>query len=224
VVASAVLGAAAGIALLWCPAVFDVDTELYCPSCFNPDPATRVQVCGCGFCQEAIRVRICCLTAHAGVGEWADVWQQERAWNRGAIVSLGLVGGILGAAAGRATRNRLRRPARADWRLGVAAAVTVFVVLGSAGVPGEPAALFDRLPALRYPHYRAKELSALWWEAATLAVSALLVGWAAQVAGGACGVRLPRLRLPEQAADYDDQVVAELVAAADRAGGRRLPG
>ena len=161
---------------------------------------------------SAGRVRVLGATVYAETyAAPGDGDRAVRRWHRRTAASLALAGGLVGAAVGWRVRGRSAGPG--DWRLGLAAAAGVFVLVGEAGVPGAPGRpLFDDAPGLA-PKDWAERATAFAWGAAGLCVPAVAAGWAAQVVAGAFGIRLPARPLPDQAADYDD-----------RAGGRGLRG
>lgn len=134
-------------------------------------------------------------------------------WHLGVMMILGLVGATVGIGIGRACRRFRQRVIVPDTRLWLLISVAAFATLLRLGVPGEHWSLWKQ--AVYEGDHPGDSLqkwqltNQFWWlvrESARLLVPALVIGWAVHVILIAWGVRLPRRRLPEQAADYDDRI------------------
>jgi hypothetical protein len=206
-IAWGVLGAAAGLCLLYSRWVFDGGGWWVCPREEEARSAGHARVCGWVAFEGERPGRL----AHRAV----DLWY--------VAVAAGLagVGGLAGAAVGRSLPDRLRRPAAGDRWLGLAAIGTVAAALAVAGVPGEhsgsPLAWARRV--LGRPSAPGDVVN-LATEAVRLLALAVPIGWAAQVVIAAAGLRLAGGLALDQAADYDDVRAAEPPRAPDRGGGK----
>src|SRR5262245_18845064 len=214
VVAWAVLGAAAAVALTYSPVVYE-EWAIHISGAWRswegegpPSLATssgRVRVLGTVVYEEGSKLP-------EEIGR-AILWWRERV-----LTSLLLAGGLAGALVGwHEQRRSRRRPLTSErgGRLWLVASLVVFAILAVAGFPGD-----DRLTlgywlesewslAIRFgPSLPEKERFELEFAAfARVTIAAIVIGWAAQVALRARGVRWPTGQRPEQAADYADEVV-----------------
>ena len=202
VVAWAVLGAAAGVALMYVPFVYEARLSDWPKSSKSP-PEGRVRVLG----------KVVCDAKSQGEPPKMVNW-----WHRRVAACLAALGGLGGALVGWREQYRLRRSGSArpsGGRFSLAVTIAVFVLLVVAGVPG--ADEWTLLDHWRWRMRFAKELGAsrLWTDLAgfssrefvRLAIVSVAIGWAANVAAGARGVRLSFGRQPEEAADYGDDLV-----------------
>jgi hypothetical protein len=147
--------------------------------------------------------------------ETSEVEQEIKCWHRRTMACLAGFGAVIGVVVGwREQRRANRRPLapRGGW-LWLAVAAAVFGILFVAGVPGEywPS-------AWTWVRWNWEAIHANWawfwndlgeplaWETLRLGLPALIIGWAGHVAAGARGIRFPRGRRPEQAADYAESV------------------
>jgi|GEM_PF-5292321 len=215
VVAWAVLGAAAGVALMYAPFVYDgqsSDSPKY--SSTSPVYLSRIGT----FFSEG-RVRVFCKVIYdkkylrEGEAQEAVDW-----WYCRVAASLAAMGALVGMRIGWREQRRMRRcgvvGSRGGW-LWLLMTAAVFVLLVVAGFPGNNG--WSLLDQWRWQMRFADEYGLSWsWEdlpylpwgeIVRLAIFSVVIGWAAQVAGGARGVRLSFGRRPEQAADYGDDVV-----------------
>jgi len=212
VVAWAVLGAAAAVALTYSPVVYEERATHWSGAWRSsegpPDRAIssgRVRILGTVVYDEGSK-----LPREIGRG---ILW-----WRQRVLASLLLAGGLAGAMVGWREERRSRRrplPRESGRRLWLVASLVVFAILTVAGFPGD-----DRLSlwywlesewslAIRFgPSLPENERFEYEFGAfARVTIAAIVVGWAAHVTAGARGVRWPTSRRPEQAADYADEVV-----------------
>jgi hypothetical protein len=207
VVARVVLGAAAGVALMYIPFVYEGKSTDW-PFWTSMSPwEGRVRVFGMVVYEEKYLV--------PGIALEEVAW-----WHRGVAATFAAVGGLVGALVGWREQRRLRQRGvvarRGGW-LWLPVSAGVFLLLFVAGFPGANA--WSPADELRWQIHWFKQLGGWgsWWknssnfpggEFALLAGIALAVGWAVHVAAGTRGVRFAVARRPDQAADYGDDVVA----------------
>jgi len=212
VVAWAVLAAAAAVALLYAPVVYEERAIHFSGAWLSseelPNRATssgRVRVLGAVVYEESSR-----LPEEIGRG---ILW-----WRQRVLANLLLAGGLVGALVGWREERRIRRrplPTERGGRLWLVASLVVFAILTVAGFPGDPT------PSLGYwlesewslatmigPSLPENERFEYEFDAfARVTIAAIGIGWAAHVVARARGVRWPTRRRPDQAADYGDEGV-----------------
>jgi hypothetical protein len=212
VVAWAVLGAAAAVALMYAPVVYE-ERAIHISGAWRsneglPNRATssgRVRVLGTVVYEESSK-----LPEEIGRG---ILWWQQRV-----LASLLLVGGLVGALVGWREQRRARRralPRERGGRLWLVASLVVFAILTVAGFPGDGRVTLwfwlegEWSLAIRFgPRLPEKErFESEFFAFARVTIAAIVIGWAAHVTARARGVRWPTSRRPEQAADYGDEVV-----------------
>jgi hypothetical protein len=202
VVAWAVLGAAAGVALMYLPFVYQArSTDL-------PLFSTQMPLVG--------QVRVLGMTVYDDQ-QWKPgaVRREIDGWRRGVAAGLAGVGAVIGVLVGWRDHRRWRRAsgtATHGGSLWLPASAAVFTLLFSAGTPGDVEWSLYRW--LRWEIAWFDQLSVTaWWrvlgvyagDATLLAIASRAIGWAVHVAAGARGVRWSFGRQPEQAADYGDE-------------------
>jgi hypothetical protein len=217
VVAWAVLGAAAGVALMYCPAVYEV--KLSDPGGYiTPSESPRLSRRGIYFTDVRVRV-LRTVVYEENSQEHQDISHTIDQWHRRVATRLLLLGAIFGGLIGWHEQRRWRKKQsprdRRGW-LWLPVSGAVFALLVFAGLPGVGGlSLWDEV---RWDMRFAQAFGSRSWtlkdvfesqrgEVARLAVCSVVIGWAAHVAAGARGVRLMVGRRPEQAADYGDDVV-----------------
>jgi hypothetical protein len=213
VVAWTILGAAAAVALLYSPVVYEEQARhvsgVWRLSDGTPNLATssgRVRILGTVVYDEGSQ-----RPEEIGRG---ILW-----WHQRVVASLLLVGGLAGALVGWREQRRSRRrplPAERGRRLWLVASLFVFAILTVAGFPGDATLSLSYWLRTEWslntrfgPRWPAKELVEYEFrEFVRVTIAAIVIGWAAHVAARARGVRWPIGRRPDQAADYaDDGVV-----------------
>ncbi|WP_020473131.1 hypothetical protein [Zavarzinella formosa] len=201
----AIIGAAAGVALMHAPPIYtgqshdcsDVAEEcgIYCGPTFSNG---RVWVCGVEVYHENF------------YGTLDDARPEVEQWHRRVTAIFAGLGALTGVIIARLTWLGRRLPGRADWRLGLVAALVVFGVLVAAGIPGKQGRSLSTEGWRLFKHFNNSIIPTSWltdWtvdlglEALMLAVVSLVVGWAVAV----IGIRFPAVR-PDQAADFADGV------------------
>jgi len=215
VVAWTILGAAAAVALMYSPVVYE-EKAIHISGAWRtddgrPNLATssgRVRILGTVVYEEGSR-----LPQEIGRG---ILW-----WHQRVLASLLLVGGLAGALVGWREQRRARRrplPAERGRRLWLVASLVVFAILTVAGFAGDPRFSLSNwlqtewsLNARFGPRWPAKELFEYEFrEFVRVTIAAIVIGWAAHIAARTRGVRWPTSRRPEQAADYGDDGVVVL--------------
>jgi hypothetical protein len=201
-VAWAVLGAAAGVALMFAPFVYEGE---YSGSIGTTFTEVRVRVLG----KVVLEKRYKELEEARDAVEW---------WRTRVAAGLAAVGGLIGTLVGRREQRRLRRSgvaARREGSLWLPVTAATFVLLAVGGIPG--ANDWTQLDQWRWRMWVREELRLGPWSWALLpylswgayvrlATIAVAVGWAAHVAAGARGFSIGRR--PDQADDYCENMVA----------------
>ena len=212
VVAWTILGAAAAVALMYFPVLYE-EKAIHISGASRtadgrPNLATSsglVRILGTVVYEEGSR-----LPKEIGRG---ILW-----WHQRVLASLLLAGGFVGALVGWREQRRFRRrpcPAERGGRLWLVASLIVFAILTVAGFPGDGRVTLwfwlesEWSLAIRFgPRLPDKERFESEFRAfARVAIAAIVIGWAAHVAARARGVRWPKARRPDQASDYADEVV-----------------
>ena len=209
----AVLGATLAVASMYWPAVFDGRHGM------QPDLSTLSENCYDGVVFWTGHVRLFGITVYEdNLGYDVRPETVVRRWHTRVTCGLAGLGGLCGAVIGCTLRRfgTIRRPPfQTDRRMWLVASAGMFGVLATGGVPGiRGPGLWRRFQDLyRFettPFLPRSFLIDLWTEAGSEAVrltaAALAIGWAVQAIAVSWGLRFPGRRLPEQAADYSDQV------------------
>ena len=215
VMAWAVLGAAAAVALMYCPAVYEVklsDSESFLTS-------DNIYLWRQGIIFTDVQIRVLGIVVYEQHSQdREEIYEAIDQWHRRIAILLFLIGAIIGGLFGWREQRRWRRKQsphdQRGW-LWLPVSAAVFALLVFAGVPGVSG---PSLSALVRWEMRAAQWSGpgwtlaelfdeRWGEIARLAVYSVVIGWAAHVAAGARGVRWMAGRRPEQAADYGEDVV-----------------
>ncbi|HKA05658.1 MAG TPA: hypothetical protein VKD71_00280 [Gemmataceae bacterium] len=213
--ARTILGAAAAVALLYSPVVYE-EKAIHISGFWRlsekpPNLATssgRVRVLGTVVYEEGSK-----LPEEIGRG---ILW-----WHQRVLASLLLAGWLAGALVGWREQRRSRRrpwPAERERRLWLVASLIVFAILTVAGFPGDGRVTLwfwlesEWSLAIRFgPRLPEKERFEYEFGAfARVTIAAIVIGWAAwaaHVAARARGVRWPKARRPDQASDYADDAV-----------------
>jgi prepilin-type processing-associated H-X9-DG protein len=206
----AILGAAAAVSLMYIPAVY----EGRCPTCDDRTGRIYLSRRGIVFFDGHVRVLGEVVYEERSqereeVGLMVDQWHRRVA---GRFAGLGaLAGAVFGWREQRRARHQKHR-LRGGW-LGVAVAAVVFGALVLVGVPGE----YRDSPWRWWRDYLQSWVKLYGWtwswdglgapaarDGLRLLLPAAAIGWAAQTATAARGVRLFPGRPPEQAEDYAD--------------------
>ena len=214
VVAWTILGAAAAVALLYSPVVYE-EKAIHISGVWLvfegegppilPTSSGRVRILGTVVYDESSK-----LPQEIGRG---ILW-----WHQRVVASLLLMGGLAGALVGWREQRRSRRrplPAERGRRLWLVASLLVFAILTVAGFPGDSTLSLSYWLQTEWslntrfgPRWPAKELFEYEVrEFVRVTIAAIVIGWAGHVAARARGVRWPIGRGPDQAADYADDAV-----------------
>ncbi|WP_020473130.1 hypothetical protein [Zavarzinella formosa] len=200
----AIIGAAAGVALMYAPPVFDGHSH----ASWNPKLGV-VGYSGRAFSDGYVQVCGVDVYRHHRYDNFEETRPVVEWWRHLVTASLAGLGALAGAMVARLTWLGRRSSGRADWRLGLVVAFVVFGVLATAGIPGKQGRslsiegwrLFQEFNNSYMPTSMLTDWTVdLGLEALMLAVVSLAFGWAV----AAIGVRLPAGRRPDQAADFAD--------------------
>jgi hypothetical protein len=212
--ARAVLGAAASVALIYAPFVYEGESSGSPKYNSNaPLPVSRMGRIGATFTEVRVRVLGKVVLAKR-YQELEEAREAVEWWRTRVAAGLAAVGGLGGALVGRREQRRLRRSGVAGRRGGPLWLPAALVVLVVGGFPG--ANDWSQLDQWRWRIQLREELGLGWswsllpylsWGAyVRLATIDLAVGWAIHVAAGARGFSVGRR--PDQADDYGENVVA----------------
>src|SRR5262245_36381011 len=212
VVAWTILGAAAAVALLYSPVVYE-EHAIHISGFSRLSEGPRNQATSSG------RVRILGTVVYdEGSRLPVEIGRGILWWRQRVLASFLLIGGFAGALVGWREQRRSRRrplPAERGRRLWLVASLFVFAILTVAGFPGDSTLSLSYWLQTEWslntrfgPRWPAKELFEYEFrEFARVTIAAIVIGWAGHVAARARGVRWPIGRSPDQAADYADDAV-----------------
>jgi len=212
VVAWAILGAAAAVALMYSPLVYE-EKAIHWSGVWRTSDGLPNRATSSG------QVRVLRTVVYDESSQLPEEIGRGIRWRHQRVhASLVVVGGLAGALVGWREQRRFRRrqsPAERGRRVWLVASLIVFAILTVAGFPGDSTLSLSYWMRTEWslntrfgPRWPAKEL--FEYEVAEFArvtIAAIVIGWAAHVAIRARGVRWPVGRRPDQAADYADNGV-----------------
>lgn len=208
VVAWTVLGAAAGLGLMYAPPVYDGRAWSHPPAWTDQGPLLG----RLGMTSSGGSVRVLGQVVYEAESlPWGDAQEEVDRWHRRVALRLAGLGALVGALVGwRERRRAAGRAARPGGLIGLAVAAVVFAVLAVAGVPGQGPPTFadwvrwEVRMAAAGVQWEIVLDEPLLWDGARLGLAAAAVGWAVQAATASRGVRFPAGKPLSQAEDYAD--------------------